>query len=142
MITTPDSCQYYTTTVRKLKKLTIKNRYPLSRIDDLFDQSKEEHEVHLKTILELLKKEKLYAKFSKCEFWFQEVQFLGHVVKKDGIHVDPSKVGSVKNWKSLESPTEIRLFLGLAAYYRRFIKNYSKIAKTPTLLTQKNKKYE
>ncbi|GJV72694.1 putative reverse transcriptase domain-containing protein [Tanacetum coccineum] len=76
--------------------------------------SKEEHEVHLKLILELLKKEKLYAKFSKCEFWLQEVQFLGHVVNQDGIHVDPSKVESVKNWKTLESPTEIRSFLGLA----------------------------
>ncbi|GKD90865.1 putative reverse transcriptase domain-containing protein [Tanacetum coccineum] len=165
---------------RELNKLTIKNRYPLPRIDDLFDQlqgaccfskidlrsgyhqlrvreedipktafrtryghfeftvmpfgltnaptifmdlmnrvckpyldkfvivfiddiliyskSEEEHEVHLKMILDLLKKEKLYAKFSKCEFWLQEVQFLGHVVNRDGIHVDPSKVESVKNW--------------------------------------------
>ncbi|GJU38012.1 hypothetical protein Tco_1186366 [Tanacetum coccineum] len=112
---------------RELNKLTIKNRYPLPRIDDLFDQlQEEEHEVHLKTILDLLKKEKLYAKFSKCEFWLQEVQFLGHVVNRDGIHVDPSKVESVKNWKTPESPTEIRLFLGLAGYYRRFIENFSK----------------
>ncbi|GJW47289.1 putative reverse transcriptase domain-containing protein [Tanacetum coccineum] len=187
---------------RELNKLTIKNRYPLPRIDDLFDQlqgaccfskidlrsgyhqlrvreedipktafrtryghfeftvmpfgltnaptifidlmnrvyklyldkfvivfiddiliyskSEEEHEVHLKTILDLLQKEKLYAKFSKCEFWLQEVQFLGHVVNRDGIHVDPSKVESVKNWKTPESSTEIRSFLGLAGYYRRF----------------------
>ncbi|GJU93668.1 putative reverse transcriptase domain-containing protein [Tanacetum coccineum] len=180
---------------RELNKLTIKNRYPLPRIDDLFDQlqgaccfskidlrsgyhqlrvreedipktafrtryghfeftvmpfrltntpaifmdlmnrvckpyldkfvivfiddiliyskSKEEHEVHLKTIIYLLKKEKLYAKFSKCEFWLQEVQFLGHVVNRDG----------------------------LAGYYRRFIENFSKIAKPLTLLTQKNKTY-
>ncbi|GJX39599.1 putative reverse transcriptase domain-containing protein [Tanacetum coccineum] len=83
---------------RELNKLTIKNRYPLPRIDDLFDQLQEEdHEVHLKTILDLLKKEKLYAKFSKCKFWLQEVQFLRHVVNHDGIHVDPSKVESVKN---------------------------------------------
>ncbi|GKF07007.1 hypothetical protein Tco_0041231, partial [Tanacetum coccineum] len=80
--------------------------------------SEEEHEVHLKTILELLKEEKLYAKFSKCEFWLKEVQFLGHMVNRDGIHVDPSKVESVKNWKTLESPTEICSFLGLAGYYR------------------------
>ncbi|GJW78913.1 reverse transcriptase domain-containing protein [Tanacetum coccineum] len=103
--------------------------------------SEEEHEVHLKTILDLLKKEKLYAKFSKCEFWLQEVQFLGHVVNRDGIHVDPSKVESVKNWMTPESPTEIRSFLGLAGYYRRFIENFSKIAKPLTLLTQKNKAY-
>ncbi|GJZ36603.1 putative reverse transcriptase domain-containing protein [Tanacetum coccineum] len=89
----------------------------------------------------LLKKEKLYAKFSKCEFWLQEVQFLGHVVNRDGIHVDPSKVESVKNWKTPESSTEIRSFLGLAGYYRRFIENFSKIAKPLTLLTQKNKAY-
>nr|GFC58739.1 putative reverse transcriptase domain-containing protein [Tanacetum cinerariifolium] len=200
---------------RELNKLTIKNRYPLPRIDDLFDQlqgaccfskidlrsgyhqlrvrdedipktafrtryghfeftvmpfgltnapvifmdlmnrvcksyldkfvivfiddiliyskSEEEHEVHLKTILDLLKKEKLYAKFLKCEFWLKGVHFLGHVVNRDGIHVDPSKVESLKNWKTPESSTEIRSFLGLASYYRRFIKNFSKIAKPLTL---------
>ncbi|GJX12670.1 putative reverse transcriptase domain-containing protein [Tanacetum coccineum] len=112
-------------------------------IDDIliYSKSEEEHEVHLKTILDLLKKEKLYAKFSKCEFWLQEVQFLGHVVNRDGIHVDPSKVESVKNWMTPESPTEIRSFLGLAGYYQRFIENFSKIAKPLTLLTQKNKAY-
>ncbi|GJW68367.1 putative ribonuclease H-like domain-containing protein [Tanacetum coccineum] len=112
-------------------------------IDDIliYSKSEEEHEVHLKTILDLLKKEKLYAKFSKCEFWLKEVQFLGHVVNHDGIHVDPSKVESVKNWKTPESSTEIRSFLGLAGYYRRFIENFSKIAKPLTLLTQKNKTY-
>ncbi|GKE23937.1 putative reverse transcriptase domain-containing protein [Tanacetum coccineum] len=81
------------------------------KLDDI--QSEEEHEVHLKMILDLLKKEKLYAKFSKCEFWLQEVQFLGHVVNRDGIHVDISKVESVKNWKTPESSTEISSFLGL-----------------------------
>ncbi|GKG37394.1 hypothetical protein Tco_0447567, partial [Tanacetum coccineum] len=74
----------------------------------------EEHEVHLKTILDLLNKEKLYAKFSKCEFWLKEVQFLGHVVNRDGIHVDPSKVESVKNWKIPESSTEIGCLLRMA----------------------------
>ncbi|GKA04516.1 putative reverse transcriptase domain-containing protein [Tanacetum coccineum] len=96
---------------------------------------------HLNTILDLLKKEKLYTKFSKCEFWLKEVQFLGHVVNRDGIHLDPSKVESVKNWKTLEPSMEIRSFLGLAGYYRRFIENFSKIAKPLTLLTQKNKTY-
>ncbi|GJX33416.1 putative reverse transcriptase domain-containing protein [Tanacetum coccineum] len=110
-------------------------------VKELLKLSEEEHEVHLKTILDLLEKEKLYAKFSKCEFWLKEVQFLGHVVNRDGIHVDPSKVESVKNWKTPESSTEIRSFLGLAGYYRRFIENFSKIAKPLTLLTQKNKTY-
>jgi hypothetical protein len=209
---------------RELNKLTIKNRYPLPRIDDLFDQlqgsryfskidlrsgyhqlrvheadipktafrtryghfeftvmpfgltnapavfmdlmnrvckpyldkfiivfiddiliyskSKEEHGVHLKLILELLGKEKLYAKFSKCDFWLQQVHFLGHVVNSNGIHVDPSKIEAVKNWKTPNSPSEIRSFLGLAGYYRRFIENFSKIAKPLTSLTQKDKKFD
>nr|GFB71602.1 putative reverse transcriptase domain-containing protein [Tanacetum cinerariifolium] len=91
--------------------------------------------------INLLEKEKLYAKFSKCEFWLKEVQFLGHLVNREGIHVDPSKVELVKNWKTPESPIEIRSFLGLVGYYRRFIENFSKIAKPLTQLTQKNKAY-
>nr|GEY33380.1 putative reverse transcriptase domain-containing protein [Tanacetum cinerariifolium] len=104
-------------------------------------RTQEDHEAHLKTILDLLKEEKLYVKFSKCEFWLKEVQFLGHMVNREGIHVDPSKVELVKNWKTLESPTEICSFLGLVGYYRRFIKNFSKIAKPLTQLTEKNKAY-
>nr|GFC26386.1 putative reverse transcriptase domain, ribonuclease H-like domain, aspartic peptidase domain protein [Tanacetum cinerariifolium] len=94
------------------------DKFMIVFIDDIliYSRSEEEHEAHLKTILDLLKKEKLYAKFSKCEFWLKEVQFLGHVVNREGIHVDPSKVDSVKNWKTPESPTKIRSFLGLAGY--------------------------
>ncbi|KAJ0555531.1 putative nucleotidyltransferase, Ribonuclease H [Helianthus annuus] len=202
---------------RELNKLTIKNRYPLPRIDDLFDQlqglsfyskidlrsgyhqlriqeesipktafrtryghyeflvmpfgltnapavfmdlmnrvckpyldkfvivfiddiliyskPKDEHEQHLRAILELLKKEKLYAKFSKCDFWLREVQFLGHVVNGNGIHVDPTKIEAIKNWENPKTPTEIRQFLGLAGYYRRFIEDFSKIAQPLTSLT-------
>ncbi|GKA66282.1 hypothetical protein Tco_0766090, partial [Tanacetum coccineum] len=76
--------------------------------------SKEKHEVHLRLVLELLKKEKLYAKFSKCDFWLQEVHFLGRMINQNGIHVDPSKIEEVKNWKSPSTPSEIRSFLGLA----------------------------
>nr|GEU47864.1 putative reverse transcriptase domain-containing protein [Tanacetum cinerariifolium] len=119
------------------------DKFIIMFIDDIliYSRSEEEHEAYLKTILDLLKVEKLYAKFSKCEFWLKEVQFLGHVVNREGIHVDPSKVESVKNWKTPESPTEIRSFLGLAGYYRRFIENFFKIAKPLTQLTQKNKAY-
>nr|GEU67910.1 putative reverse transcriptase domain-containing protein [Tanacetum cinerariifolium] len=119
------------------------DKFVIVFIDDIhiYSKSEKEHEDHLKTILGLLKKEKLYAKLSKCEFWLKKVQFLGHVVNRDGIYMDPSKVESVKNWKTLESPTEIRSFLRLAGYYRRFIENLSKIAKPLTLLTQKNKTY-
>ncbi|GJX44433.1 putative reverse transcriptase domain-containing protein [Tanacetum coccineum] len=124
------------------------------QVDDLFDQlqvfiddiliysrNKEEHANHLRIILELLKKEKLYAKFSKCDFWIRIVQFLGHLIDSQGLHVDPAKIEAVKNWTSPTTPTEIRQFLGLASYYRRFIKDFSKIAKSLTELTQKNKKY-
>ncbi|GJS04068.1 reverse transcriptase domain-containing protein [Tanacetum coccineum] len=120
------------------------DKFVIVFIDDIliYSKTKEEHEVHLKLVLELLRKEKLYAKFSKCEFWLQEVHFLGHVVNQSGIHVDPSKIEAVKNWKAPTTPSEVRSFLGLAGYYRRFIANFSKIAKPLTLLTQKNQKYE
>nr|GEX46898.1 putative reverse transcriptase domain-containing protein [Tanacetum cinerariifolium] len=108
----------------------------------IYSKSKEEHEVHLKLILELLKKEKLFGKFLKCEFWLQEVHFLCHVANSEGIHVDPNRIEAVRNWKPPKTPTEIRSFLGLAGYYRRFIASFSKIAKPLTLLTQKNKKFE
>ncbi|GJR68960.1 hypothetical protein Tco_0015025 [Tanacetum coccineum] len=79
--------------------------------------SEEEHAEHLKSILGLLKEEKLYAKFSKCEFWLSKVQFLGHMIDSEGIHVDPPKIDSIKDWASPKTPTEIRQFLGLAGYY-------------------------
>ncbi|GKE01114.1 putative reverse transcriptase domain-containing protein, partial [Tanacetum coccineum] len=112
-------------------------------IDDIliYSKTKEDHEVHLRLVLELLRKEKLYAKFSKCEFWLQEVHFLGHVVNQSGIHVDPGKIEAVKNWKAPTTLSEIRSFLGLADYYHRFIANFSKIAKPLTSLTQKNQRY-
>ncbi|GKF31902.1 hypothetical protein Tco_0101700 [Tanacetum coccineum] len=118
---------------RELNKLTIKNRYPLLRIDDLFDQlqgSRYFSKIDLRNalwsdkctsgihgldesrlILDLFKKDRLYVKFSKCEFWLQEVQFLGHVVNSNGIHVDPIKIEAVKNWEAPKSPTEVRSFL-------------------------------
>ncbi|GJW53839.1 putative reverse transcriptase domain-containing protein [Tanacetum coccineum] len=113
-----------------------------SELQELSTQSKEEHAVHLNLILELLKKEELYAKFSKCEFWLSKVQFLGHVIDSEGIYVDPAKVESIKDWASPKTPTKIRQFLGLVGYYRRFIKGFSKIAKPMTKLTQKNVKFD
>ncbi|GJU41443.1 putative reverse transcriptase domain-containing protein [Tanacetum coccineum] len=108
----------------------------------IYSKNKQEHEEHLKIILELLKKEELYAKFSKCEFWIPKVQFLGHVIDNKGIHVDPAKIKSIKDWASPKTPTEIHQFLGLAGYYRRFIEGFSKIAKPMTKLTQKKVKFE
>ncbi|GJU59718.1 hypothetical protein Tco_1237484 [Tanacetum coccineum] len=179
---------------RELNKLTVKNHYPLPRIDDLFDQlqwlsvyskvdlrsgyhqlrlcevdipktafitrnghyefqlmlfgltnsqvNQQEHDDHLKSILELLKKEELYAKFSKCKFWITKVQFLDHVIDSQGIHVDPAKIKSIKYWASPKTPMKICQFLGHAGYYRRFIEGFSKIAKSMTKLTQKNVKFD
>ncbi|GKC67026.1 putative reverse transcriptase domain-containing protein [Tanacetum coccineum] len=120
------------------------DKFVIVFIDDIliYSKSKEDHEVHLKIVWELLKKEKLFAKFSKCEFWLQEVCFLGHVYNNNGNHVDPSKIEAVKIWKIPKTPSKIRSFLGLTGYYRYFIMNFSKIAKPLTSLTQKNQKYE
>nr|GFB97409.1 putative reverse transcriptase domain-containing protein [Tanacetum cinerariifolium] len=92
------------------------DKFMIVFIDDIFIylKNKKEHEEHLRTILKLLKKEELYAKFSKCEFWIPKVQFLGHMINSEGIHVDPAKIESIKDWVSPKSPTEIRQFLGLA----------------------------
>ncbi|GJX24885.1 hypothetical protein Tco_0231181 [Tanacetum coccineum] len=110
-------------------------------LDHLGDEGRKPTEVHLGLVLELLRNEKLYAKFSKCEFWLQEVHFLGLHVNQNGIHMDPSKIEAVKNWKTHTTPSKIRSFLGLAGYYRWFIANFSKITKPLTSLTQKNQKY-
>ncbi|KAJ9544303.1 hypothetical protein OSB04_024010 [Centaurea solstitialis] len=112
-------------------------------IDDIliYSRSNEEHEHHLRLMLELLKTEELYTKFYKYEFWIREVHFLGHVVNKEGIHVDPAKIEAIKKWEAPKTPTEIRQFLGLAGYYRRFIANFSKIAQPLATLTQKDKKF-
>ncbi|GKE98607.1 putative reverse transcriptase domain-containing protein [Tanacetum coccineum] len=120
------------------------DKFVIVFIDDIliYSKNKQEHEEHLKIILELLKKEELHAKFSKSEFWIPKVQFLVHVIDNKGIHVDPSNIESVKNWASPKTLTEIRQFLGLAGYYRRFIEGFSKIAKPMTKLTQKKVKFE
>ena len=112
-------------------------------IDDIliYSKSYEEHENHLRMILSVLREKKLYAKLSKCEFWLPEVKFLGHVISHHGVAVDSNKVEAVLEWKRPESVTEIRSFLGLAGYYRRFIKDFSKIALPLTKLTRKNQAF-
>ncbi|GJZ47378.1 putative reverse transcriptase domain-containing protein, partial [Tanacetum coccineum] len=116
------------------------DKFMIVFIDDIliYSKTREEHVEHLRLVLELLKKEKLYAKFSKCELWIREVRFLRHVINGNEIHVYPSKIEAVKNWKAPRTLTEVHLFLGLAGYYHRFIENFSKIAKSLTILTQKS----
>jgi hypothetical protein len=112
-------------------------------IDDILIYSKNEakHAKHLRIVLQRLRDHKLYAKFSKCEFWLDSVKFLGHTISKEGISVDPRKVQEVMDWKPPKSVHQIRSFLGLAGYYRRFIPDFSRIAKPMTELLKKGVKF-
>nr|GEV35548.1 hypothetical protein [Tanacetum cinerariifolium] len=116
------------------------DKFVIVFIDDILMYSKNQKEPveYLRIVLELLKKEKLYAKFSKCEFWLREVQFLRHAINSNGILVDPIRIEAGKNWKTPRTLIEVCSFLGLAGYYRRFIENFSKIAKSLTILTRKS----
>lgn len=109
-------------------------------IDDILIYSRnfEEHELHLKIVLQILRDKKLFVKLSKCEFWLSEVKFLGHVISQGGVTVDPSKVETVLNWTQPKNVTEVRSFLGMAGYYRRFIRKFSQIALPLTRLTRKD----
>ena len=107
----------------------------------IHSQSEVEHENHLRIILQLLRVHQLYAKFSKCEFWLTEVGFLGHVVSASSILVDSEKVEAVISWERLKSVFEICSFLGLAGYYKRFIKDFSRLATPMTRLTRNEVKF-
>jgi hypothetical protein len=119
------------------------DKFVMVFIDDILVYSKctEDHEEHLRVMLQRLRDHQLYAKFSKCEFWISEVPFLGHVISLEGIAVDPSKVRDVLDWEPPKSVHQVRSFLGLAGYYRRFILNFSKISKPITRLLKKGTKY-
>jgi hypothetical protein len=120
------------------------DRFVVVFIDNIlvFSKTMEEHEDHLRLVLEKLRSNQLYAKFSKCEFWLTKVAFLGRIISAGGVSVDSGKVKDVLNWMPPTTVSEIQSFLGLAGYYRRFIKDFSKIAKPLTKLLEKNKAFE
>ena len=119
------------------------DRFVIVFIDDIliYSKSREEHEEHLRIVLQVLRRNRLYAKASKCEFWLQQIDFLGHTICRDGIKVDSRKAEAVVNWPRPTNVAEIRSFLGLAGYYRRFIQDFSKIATPLTQLTRKQKQF-
>jgi hypothetical protein len=108
----------------------------------VYSRSEEEHEEHLCLVLQKLRDHRLYPKLSKCEFWLKQVAFLGHIILTGGIFVDPSKIQDVLSWNAPTSVGDIRSFLGLARYYRRFIKGFSKISKPMTELLEKDRKFK
>jgi hypothetical protein len=120
------------------------DRFVVVFIDDILIYSKceSEHEEHLRLVLQKLRDNQLYAKYSKCEFWIDEVPFLGHIISNGGLSVDPAKVKEVMAWSVPTTVTEIRSFLGLAGYCQRFIKGFSKIAKPMTSLLEKGREFK
>ncbi|OMO86567.1 reverse transcriptase [Corchorus capsularis] len=120
------------------------DKFVIVFIDDIlvYSANEYEHAQHLRIVLQILREHRLYAKLSKCEFWLTQVAFLGHIVSKDGICVDPAKIEAILNWESPRTVTEIRSFLGLAGYYRRFVEGFSLIAAPLTRLTRKGVPFE
>ena len=120
------------------------DRFVMVFMDDIliYSKSEEDHEIHLRVILQTLREHQLYAKFSKCEFWLVEVRFLGHVVSASGVSVDLEKVEAVMSWERPKSVFEILSFLGLARYYRRFIKDLSRLSEPMMRLIRKEVKFE
>ncbi|WVZ83642.1 hypothetical protein U9M48_030770 [Paspalum notatum var. saurae] len=120
------------------------DKYVVVFIDDILIYSKDamEHERHLRLVLEKLRRHQLYAKYSKCEFWLEKVAFLGHIITAKGVAVDPEKVRAVSEWQQPTNVTEVRSFLGLAGYYRRFIEGFAKIAGPLFALQKKRAKFQ
>ncbi|KAK9151698.1 hypothetical protein Syun_010007 [Stephania yunnanensis] len=120
------------------------DRFVIVFIDDIliYSRTREDHEGHLRTVLTTLREHRLYAKFSKCDFWLSVVKFLGHVISEQGISVDSEKIRAIIDWKTPESVADIRSFLGLAGYYRRFVQDFSSIAAPMTRPTKKDVRFE
>jgi hypothetical protein len=120
------------------------DRFVVVFIDNIliYSNSDSDHEEHLRLVLQKLRDNQLYAKYSKCEFWIDEVPFLGHIISNGGISVDPAKVKEIVEWSIPSTVTEIRSFLGVAGYYQRFIEGFSKIAKPMTSPLEKGREFK
>jgi hypothetical protein len=120
------------------------DRFVMVFIDDIliYSKSDSDHEEHLRLVLQKLRDNQLYAKYSKCEFWIDEVPFLGHIISNGEISVDPAKVKEIVEWSIPSIVTEVQSFLGLADYYQRFIEGFSKIAKPMTSLLEKGREFK
>eukprot|EP00253_Pinus_taeda_P018429 PITA_18429 len=120
------------------------DKFVLIFIDDIliYSRSQEEHEEHLRMVLQTLREHQLYAKFSKCDFFIEEIQYLGHVITKEGIAVDPEKIKTIMEWPIPKDVADIRSFMGLAGYYRRFVEGFSRIAYPITSLQKKGKVFK
>jgi hypothetical protein len=120
------------------------DKFVLVFIDDILIYSKieEEHEEHLRIVLQTLRKHKLYAKFDKCDFYQKKIQYLGHVISAEGIAVDLGKIRAIMKWSILKDVTDIQSFMGITGYYSRFIEGFSKIAYSITLLQKKGTKFK
>ena len=120
------------------------DRFVIVFINDIivYSGSPEEHSEHLRIVLQTLRERQLYAKLSKCQFWLDRVVFLGHVISVEGVSVDPHKIEAVVNWKPPNNVSEVRSFLGLAGYYKKFVEGFSRIAAPLTKLRRKDVKYD
>jgi hypothetical protein len=113
-------------------------------IDDIliYSQNEQEHEEHLRKVLQRLRDCQLYAKLSKCKLWISEVLFLGHIINREGLAVDPKKVTTILDWKAPKDVRGIKSFIGIAGYYRRFVEGFSKIARPMTSLLAKKVEFK
>ena len=120
------------------------DKFVLAFLNDIliYSKNEEEHEEHLRLTFQLLREHQLYAKLCRCDFYRDRIQYLGHIISKEGIYVDPEKIEAIMNWPTPRNVTDVRSFMELTGYYRRFIEGFSKVAHAITSLQKKGVKFE